>query len=129
MKKYILGFILMGIVLGLTGCTKTAYPNHLGGKYYMAGDDKCQTYNFVSDTQIVCYNGDNEQTVYRTAMTNQELSMYQHSLQMQQQAMQGYLNRSSQRQQNNAYQRNYNYQQSLNRNNVYKFQQVGLYGY
>jgi len=113
------------ILLSFSGCTKMAMPNFYNGHYFMAGDNNCRRVRMISDTRIMCYTSEGKETGYRDAMTDQQLSMYRYNQQMRQQQSQ----QLSQSLQNLNNQLNYNNQQMLNRNNVYKFKEVGPYGY
>lgn len=84
MKRITIFISLFGILLSLSGCY-SASPQLLRGHYYMTGDSNCRYSRKRSDISIDCYNSDDELTVYRNAMTDQELQMYQHNQQMQQQ--------------------------------------------
>ena len=126
MKKKIFLFSLLTIIsLSITGCSKTAMPNFYNGHYFMAGDDNCRRMSSISSTRIMCYDKNGKEMGWRDAMTDQQLSMYQHNQNIQQRESEQ-LNQSIQNLNN---QMNYNNQQMMNRNNVYKFQQVGPYGY
>ena len=122
--------------MSFTGCARHATPEFYYGNYYMTGDDNCRRRSLISDTRIMCYDADSNEMGYRDAMTNQQLSMYQHNQQVKQQQSQAFnqslqnmsnqLNYNTQQQINRN---NYNTQQWQNRNNTYKFQEVGPYGY
>lgn len=82
------------MVFSINGCGgSTAMPNSINGRYYMAGDPSCARYRVLSNTRIMCKDSNGRDTGWRNAMTNQEISMYQH----------------------NQSQSNYNYQQNRNR--------------
>lgn len=109
----------------LSGCASRAKPNLVNGKYFMIGDSNCARYRSLSSTRILCFTKDGKKTGSRDYMTNQEISMYQHNQKMRQresaeldQSLQN-LNNSIQRQNELN---NYNNQQFMNRNNVYKIQ-------
>jgi len=115
--------ILFGMIF--VGCARTAMPNNFGGKFYMSGDDNCVRARKLSDTRIMCIDANGKETGYREAMTDQEISMYQHNRMIAQQES-AELSRSLDNLNN---QLNYNNQQMLNRNNVYKVRPVGPYGF
>ncbi len=98
------------IALGLSGCGG-AKPNFYNGRYYMGGDSKCRKVTVRTSSSINCYNSKGGFTGYRNAMTNQQLSMYQHNQQQSNYDYQQQMNRS-----------NYNYQQQRNRSTY-------VYGY
>lgn len=104
--------ILLFLPLLLSGCANQAMPNFINGRYYMLGDSSCTRYRTLSDDAVMCLNNKGEETGYRTAMTDQQLMMYQANQQMQAQQMQ---NINSQIQQNNAniYQNNQRMLQGL----------------
>ncbi len=79
--------IILVIILAtlLAGCAGSARPNFYRGHYYMSGDSNCRYSSERTDTSINCFNSDKEPTGYRDAMTDQELQMYQHNQQMEQQ--------------------------------------------
>lgn len=100
MKRLIsLGGVCL-IVPGLSGCSGGAKPNLINGKYYMGGDSKCKRYRVISNSRIMCQDSKGRDMGWRDAMTNQQISMWQH----------------------NQSQSNYDYQQQMNRNN-YNYQQ------
>lgn len=76
--------LAMACVLVLVGCSSTAVPNLIGGKYYMAGDANC-AFTQAYQTHIVCLNRQKKVTGTRAPMTAQEIQMWQFQ-QMQQQA-------------------------------------------
>lgn len=130
MKKVIGGILItLSTLVLFTGCARTAIPNNIGGKFYMAGDDNCVRYRQLSDSRIMCINGDGQETGYRNAMSDQEMQYYMHK-DAQNQAewrdLNNQLNYNNQQMQNRN---NYNMQQMMNRNNTYKFQYVNPYGY
>ena len=131
MKKIILSIIAVVITLSITGCGG-ATPQAVNGKYYMMGDSNCKRYTVMDSNRIMCYTSDSKKVGWRASMTDQEISMYQHNQQIAQQqsaqTQQSLNNLNNQLQRQNE-QMNYNTQQMMNRNNVYKFQQVGPYGY
>lgn len=96
---------ILGVLLLFSGCAGRAIPNNIGGKYYMAGDDKCKKARRIADSRIMCINSDGKETGYRDAMTDQELQMYMHRDAQEE---------ASSRSINN--QLNYNNQQNMNRN-------------
>lgn len=127
--KYIgLGLAIV-LSLGFSGCSKTAMPNLIAGKYYMAGDDNCVRYKMLSDSRIMCQDSDGKDIGYRDPMTAQEISIYQQVSQQQSAQFNQSLNNFNQQLQRQNEQMNYNNQQFFNRNNVYKFQPVNQYGY
>ncbi|MGB5964490.1 MAG: hypothetical protein WBG65_03040 [Sulfurimonadaceae bacterium] len=132
MKKIMLSIVSIAIMINFTGCSRTAMPNLVAGKYYMAGDDNCRKYRVLSSTRIMCQDANGKDMGYRDAMTNQQISMYQHNRQIAQQEAaqtQQALNNLNQQLQRQNEQMNYNNQQMMNRNNVYKVRTVGPYGY
>ena len=123
MRKYKLISLVAITVVSFTGCTKYAQPNFEYGHYFMSGDDNCRYTSRMSDTRVMCYNADKEKMGYRDAMTDQQLSMYQHNQQISQQKSQQLLNSLdslNKSLQHTNDQMNYNNQQMMNRNNVYK---------
>jgi hypothetical protein len=80
MKK----FIIVWLTIFLCGCA-SAMPNLVNGKYYMGGDSSCSRYRALSESRIMCIDKDGNETGYRDAMTDQQLQMYQHNQQMEQQ--------------------------------------------
>jgi peptidoglycan hydrolase CwlO-like protein len=131
-SKVILILLAIFINISITGCFNTAKPNLVNGKYYMMGDSNCALYRAKNDSQVNCYTSSDEYVGYRNAMSNQEISMYQHNQGIKQQES-AQLNQSLQNL-NNSIQKtndrmNYNNQQMMNRNNVYKVQSVGPYRY
>jgi len=115
------------IAISFNGCLyqNIAIPNLIAGKYYLAGDDVCSRYRVISDTRIMCLDINGKEMGWRDAMTDQEISMYQHNQQMNAQAAQQQ-NYNTQQQINRS---NYNTQQGWNRINTYKVRTVGPYGY
>jgi hypothetical protein len=83
--------LLMGLIVILTGC-RYAQPNFYNGRYYMAGDKNCARMKKLSDTRIMCENTDGKETGYRDAMTDQQLQMWRHNQQIQQQNQPTYTN-------------------------------------
>ena len=71
-------FLTVVVVSMLSSCSHSASPQFIRGNYYMTGDSSCRFSRPRTDTSINCYNSDDEPTGYRNAMTDQELSMYQH---------------------------------------------------
>ena len=124
MKRIILSMITVTLVINFIGCSSRATPQLVSGKYYMMGDSNCERYYRINNNTIRCISSDGQYSM-RSAMSNQEISMYQHNRQIAQQKSQQ-LNQTIQ---NTNNQMNYNNQQMMNRNNIYKFQQVGPYGY
>lgn len=132
MKKYITLILLGLIVLSFSGCTRTAKPNLVAGRYYMAGDNNCVRYRNGSASQITCINDKGQETGIRYPMSDQEISMYQHNQQMAQQSsaqFQQSMQNLSNQMQRNTDRMNYNTQQMLNRNNTYKVKIKPYYGY
>jgi hypothetical protein len=84
MKNITILLSLFGILLSLSGCS-TGGPQFLRGNYYYTGDSNCKYSRQLTNTSITCYNSDNEVTGYRNAMTDQQLQMYRHNQQMDQQ--------------------------------------------
>lgn len=122
MKVVLLSVVIM---FAFFGCARTATPNNIAGKFYMAGDSNCVRYRQLSSTRILCIDTNGAETGYRDAMTDQELQMYMHNRTIaQQQSAQ--LNQSLQNLNNEL---NYNNQQMLNRMNTYKVKPVGPYGF
>lgn len=66
---------LVFVVFLLEGCA-SARPYKYNGNYYMVGDSNCSKFNQRSSNAINCFNSDGEATGYRTAMTNQDMQMY-----------------------------------------------------
>lgn len=104
-----------------------AKPNNVSGKFYMAGDDNCVGYKQLTSTRIRCIDRNRQELGYRDAMSDQEISMYQHNRMIEQQesaessrSYDAMLNRQNATNQ----QMNYNFQQQLNRDNVYKVKPV-----
>lgn len=84
MNKAVLG----ALSVLLAGCTTYAAPNFINGQYYMAGDSNCKSYRVISDSKIVCFDSNNNMYEYRSAMTSQQLQMYQYQQYNQQMQMQ-----------------------------------------
>lgn len=80
-------------MLALTGCAHNPAPFAYQGHYYMAGDDNCRTVLAVSDTVVECQNKKGVITGHRSAMSNQDIQMYQYR-QMQARADRAELNDS-----------------------------------
>ncbi|MDT8451554.1 MAG: hypothetical protein RQ936_02270 [Gammaproteobacteria bacterium] len=75
---------LLFLVIILAGCA-SAMPNFYNGKYYMAGDSNCVRARQYTEDKIMCINSNGDETGWRAAMTDQQLQMYQHNQQRQQQ--------------------------------------------
>ena len=69
--------ILLGLMF-LSACASEPAPNFYNGRYYMAGDDTCVMLSALSDTRIMCYDKDGQEMGYRDAMTDQQLTMWNH---------------------------------------------------
>ena len=66
------------VFLSIVGCSSyVATPRYINGGYYMAGDSSCVAYRPLSASSIMCVDTEGKDTGYRTAMTNQDLQMYQ----------------------------------------------------
>lgn len=115
---------LVSASLLFSGCADPQ-PNFYNGKYYMIGDENCVKVRPLSDSRIMCANQAGQEKGYREAMTDQQISMYQHNQQIKQQKQQEF----DQSLRNFSNQLNYNNQQMMNRNNTYKVRTVGPYGY
>ena len=74
----------MALIVILAGCA-SAMPNFHNGKYYMAGDSSCQQARQYTEDKIMCIDGNGKETGWREAMTDQQLQMWQHNQQMEQQ--------------------------------------------
>ncbi|WP_439239165.1 hypothetical protein [Lonepinella sp. BR2919] len=66
----------------LSSCARIARPNLWHGRYYMTGDDNCIYFrhanmNMYKRGIIECYTDDKQYTGLRSAMTNQDMQMYQ----------------------------------------------------
>ncbi|MFC6486929.1 hypothetical protein [Nitratireductor sp. GCM10026969] len=84
MKRVIM-LAALAAAVNLSGCATSASPVFIDGSYYMMGDADCARYRLHNtDKHIMCLNSKEQATGYRTAMTDQQLYMYQQN-QMQQQ--------------------------------------------
>lgn len=68
--------LILFSLLALTGC-ETAAPNFINGHYYMAGDAACKNMTAYEPGRIMCADAKGKNTGWRTAMTDQELYVYQ----------------------------------------------------
>lgn len=73
MKKFVL---LLGL-LSLVGCQTYAQPTFYNGRYYMAGDQYCTKMRQYRRDVVMCMNSQGRSTEPRSAMTSQQLYMYQ----------------------------------------------------
>lgn len=76
--------ILLAVILSGCASSDSPAPNFINGHYYMAGDSNCYRARPLVPAGIECLNKQNEATGYRQPMTDQELMMYQHSVNQQQ---------------------------------------------
>ena len=83
--KYIL--VLTSALL-ISGCASTAIPNSFNGSYYMAGDKNCKSMAPVSATLVRCFDKNGRKTELRSAMSQQDLQMWQWRMQQNQMAVQ-----------------------------------------
>jgi hypothetical protein len=84
MKKITITISLLGILIGLSSCGGTPGPQFYNGNYYWI-DSNCVEVRPVTATSIECRNSDKVSTGYRNAMTDQQMDMYRHNQQMEQQ--------------------------------------------
>ena len=84
MKKITLSISLLGILIGLSSCGGTPGPQFFQGNYYWLDSD-CMRFRSTTATSIECFNSDHVPTGYRNAMTEQQMDMYRHNQQMEQQ--------------------------------------------
>jgi hypothetical protein len=63
--------------VAMSGCTTSASPTLVNGRYYWAGDPACVRGAILSPTRIFCADAKGKKTGYRDAMSDQELYMYQ----------------------------------------------------
>jgi len=70
-------FFCITSIFMIAGCSSNAYPTLYAGKYYMMGDSDCKyVYRQVSNTRIICMDGNKNNTGYRDAMTYDDILMY-----------------------------------------------------
>lgn len=80
---YFRTLVPFGLLL-LAGCSQTASPTFDDGSYYMTGDPTCVNYMVNPKAKrIMCHNSKWQPTGYRSAMTNQQIQMYQYKQMMQ----------------------------------------------
>lgn len=83
--KYI--FALVSVLM-ISGCASTAIPNLFNGSYYMAGDKNCKSLAPVSATLARCFDKNGRKTELRSAMSQQDLQMWQWRMQQNQMTVQ-----------------------------------------
>lgn len=69
---------ILSLALLISGCM-SAQPQKLGQYYFMGGDSECVRYRTTSNPQIVkCFDSKGNYTGNRSAMTSQDIQMYQY---------------------------------------------------
>lgn len=61
----------------VSACASGPAPNFVNGRYFYAGDQNCKRMSDLGDGRIMCYDKKGNQTGWRSAMTGQDMQMYQ----------------------------------------------------
>lgn len=61
----------------VSACASGPSPNFYNGRYYYAGDSSCKRMTDLGDGRIMCHDKKGNQTGWRSAMTAQDIQIYQ----------------------------------------------------